>query len=251
MPCYQSPNFPPGFTTTGRTSYRTEAECNQACQEGACCEGTTCTVKPQCQCQEEGQTFKGVGTTCEPNPCSLCDSSSISISTSGTASGFWASSFISYICPDQQYSVGASGAGTLTKNNNEMLGRTFCSHSSGVGSCAYKGQFAIGDGASLGVILVFFTVGSDVRYAIFATVLSVTSAAVTACGPAPIGQSYNGATARYVGCSSVIGSVSSSGALSVNLNDAQPLEIPGLGDAAGYDFAARGGSVTFSFNPLP
>jgi hypothetical protein len=50
MPCYQSNNLPGGVTTTGRTSYRTEAECNQACREGACCEGTTCTVKPQCQC---------------------------------------------------------------------------------------------------------------------------------------------------------------------------------------------------------
>jgi hypothetical protein len=51
MPCYQSTNLPSGVTTTGRTSYRTEAECNEACREGACCEGTSCTVKPQCQCQ--------------------------------------------------------------------------------------------------------------------------------------------------------------------------------------------------------
>jgi hypothetical protein len=51
MPCYQSTSLPSGVTTTGRTSYATEAECNQACKEGACCEGTTCTVKPQCQCQ--------------------------------------------------------------------------------------------------------------------------------------------------------------------------------------------------------
>jgi len=51
MPCYQSTNLPSGFATTGRTSYKTEAECNQACKEGACCQGTTCTVKPQCQCQ--------------------------------------------------------------------------------------------------------------------------------------------------------------------------------------------------------
>jgi hypothetical protein len=50
MPCYQSTSLPRGFPTTGRTSYKTEAECNQACKEGACCEGTTCTVKPQCQC---------------------------------------------------------------------------------------------------------------------------------------------------------------------------------------------------------
>lgn len=71
MPCYQPTNFPPGFTTTGRTSYTTEAECNQACKEGACCgvDGTVCTVRPQCQCQGAGQVFKGVGTVCTPNPC--------------------------------------------------------------------------------------------------------------------------------------------------------------------------------------
>jgi hypothetical protein len=51
MTCYQSTTLPSGVTTTGRTAYTTEAECNQACKEGACCEGTTCTVKPQCQCQ--------------------------------------------------------------------------------------------------------------------------------------------------------------------------------------------------------
>lgn len=50
MPCYQPSTLPPGFTTTGRTGYATEAECLQACKEGACCEGTTCSVKPACQC---------------------------------------------------------------------------------------------------------------------------------------------------------------------------------------------------------
>lgn len=69
MPCYQPTNFPPGFTTTGRTPYSTEAECLNACKEGACCEGTVCTVKPQCQCQGAGKVFKGVGTVCTPNPC--------------------------------------------------------------------------------------------------------------------------------------------------------------------------------------
>ncbi len=72
MPCYQPSNLPSGFTTTGRPSYKTEAECNQACQEGACCDGTTCTVKPACQCQGTGKAFKGVGTTCEGNPCGCC-----------------------------------------------------------------------------------------------------------------------------------------------------------------------------------
>ncbi len=72
MPCYQSTSLPSGVTTTGRTGYATEAECLQACQEGACCEGTTCTVKPQCQCQGTGKTFKGVGTVCTPNTCDPC-----------------------------------------------------------------------------------------------------------------------------------------------------------------------------------
>ena len=71
MPCYQSTNLPGGVTTTGRTSYTTEADCLQACREGACCEGTTCTVKPQCQCQGTGKVFKGVGTTCTPGMCTL------------------------------------------------------------------------------------------------------------------------------------------------------------------------------------
>lgn len=72
MPCYQSTSLPPGFTTTGRTGYATEADCLNACKEGACCTGTTCSVKPQCQCQGAGQTFRGVGTTCTPNPCGYC-----------------------------------------------------------------------------------------------------------------------------------------------------------------------------------
>jgi hypothetical protein len=73
MPCLQSSTPPAGSPLSGQTpasgGYATEAECLQACREGACCEGTTCTVKPQCQCQGTGKVFKGVGTTCTPNPC--------------------------------------------------------------------------------------------------------------------------------------------------------------------------------------
>ena len=41
---------------------------------GACCgsissELTSCVLRPQCECQGYRQTFKGVGTTCSPNPC--------------------------------------------------------------------------------------------------------------------------------------------------------------------------------------
>lgn len=72
MPCYQSTTLPGGVTTTGRTAYQTEAECLAACNEGACCDGTVCTVKPQCQCQGAGQTFRGVGTVCTPTTCCDC-----------------------------------------------------------------------------------------------------------------------------------------------------------------------------------
>jgi hypothetical protein len=72
MPCYQTSNLPAGFVTTGRTVHRTAAECNQACGEGACCEGTSCSVKPACRCQRAGQVFRGVGTVCTPNPCLCC-----------------------------------------------------------------------------------------------------------------------------------------------------------------------------------
>ena len=57
--------------------FTTEAECNQACREGACCEGTTCSVKPQCQCQGTGKVFRGVGTVCSPNPCLCCTNGEI------------------------------------------------------------------------------------------------------------------------------------------------------------------------------
>lgn len=69
MACYQTSSLPPGVSASGRTSYATQAECSQACQEGACCEGTTCSIKPQCQCQGAGKTFSGVGTTCDESPC--------------------------------------------------------------------------------------------------------------------------------------------------------------------------------------
>lgn len=76
MTCYQKSTAPQGIKdaiAAGRTSYATEAECLQACKEGACCEGTTCSVKPQCQCQGTGKTFKGVGTTCDDLKGACCD----------------------------------------------------------------------------------------------------------------------------------------------------------------------------------
>lgn len=73
MTCYQSKSLPSGFSTAGKQSYATEADCLNACKEGACCDGTTCSVKPQCQCQGTGQVFNGVGTTCATNPCCTCE----------------------------------------------------------------------------------------------------------------------------------------------------------------------------------
>lgn len=62
-----------GYGKPAGGGYATEADCLQACKEGACCNGTTCTVKPQCQCNAAaGEVFKGVGTVCSPNPCLVC-----------------------------------------------------------------------------------------------------------------------------------------------------------------------------------
>ena len=69
MPCYQASNLPSGHSTSGRAAYATEADCLNACKEGACCEGTACSIKPACQCQGTGKVFKGVGTVCSPDPC--------------------------------------------------------------------------------------------------------------------------------------------------------------------------------------
>lgn len=73
MPCQQITNTgisynPPLSSRSG--PFASESECLEACQEGACCNGTTCSVKPQCQCNAAaGEVFKGVGTVCSPNPC--------------------------------------------------------------------------------------------------------------------------------------------------------------------------------------
>lgn len=72
MPCYQLNTQPPGFYKIGSGGFASEAECLEACKEGACCESDgTCNVRPQCQCQGEGQAFRGVGTVCVPNQCPL------------------------------------------------------------------------------------------------------------------------------------------------------------------------------------
>jgi hypothetical protein len=93
MPCYQSNNLPSGVTTTGRTSYATEAECNQACKEGACCEGTTCSDKPACQCQGAGKVFKGVGTVCVAGICCCSSRSSVTVTVSNFQSDLFPRDF--------------------------------------------------------------------------------------------------------------------------------------------------------------
>ena len=74
MPCFQQASRPWPYSysqnqAASSGAYKTEAECLEACKDGACCEGATCSIKPQCQCQGTGKVFKGVGTTCNPNPC--------------------------------------------------------------------------------------------------------------------------------------------------------------------------------------
>lgn len=66
MPCRQVPTFN-GVDGVGKpdgSGFDTQEECLEACQEGACCKDSVCTIKPQCQCQGVGMTFQGIGTTC-------------------------------------------------------------------------------------------------------------------------------------------------------------------------------------------
>jgi hypothetical protein len=73
MACFQAGAI--GFAAKQAVStgpFPTEADCLQACKEGACCESNgTCNVRPQCQCQGTGQAFRGVGTTCSAGQCNL------------------------------------------------------------------------------------------------------------------------------------------------------------------------------------
>ena len=72
MPCYKRASVPSGGTVVSGP-YTTEADCLNACKEGACCEGTSCSVKPQCQCQGAGQVFYGIGTTCDSIKGACCE----------------------------------------------------------------------------------------------------------------------------------------------------------------------------------
>jgi hypothetical protein len=221
------------------------------CSDGACCEGTTCTARPQSECQGPGKVFKGVGTTCSPNPCDLCDLGSIAIGTQGTAAGFYQTAFASYECPDASYSVSVAGSGSVAKDNR-FLGSLVCSVSGATPRCAYVGQISASSGALIQIILVFFTVGSDVRFSVKVQVNTTGTAASTACDrtgltPGNVGFS-GGGVGVYEACSGAIGAVSASGALLVDLQSVVPLQISGGGS---YGFAARGGSISVSFNPLP
>ena len=143
MGCYQfksgtaaAASFGVSGEAASLTRHRTEADCLNACKEGACCEGGNCTIRPKCRCkcmsnsccgpdtmsvggvngpvcrggteaecvarggtwrpcygcaadaaipsqsicsqndrpQVSVPVFKGVGTTCSPNPCCSCES---------------------------------------------------------------------------------------------------------------------------------------------------------------------------------
>ena len=69
MPCFNTSTRAIATGVSG-TTYATEADCLNACKEGACCESNgTCSIKPACQCQGAGKVFKGVGTACGTGAC--------------------------------------------------------------------------------------------------------------------------------------------------------------------------------------
>jgi hypothetical protein len=91
MPCSQRSTLTnsTGFTINPTSGgYATEADCLNACKEGACCERTTCSVKPACQCQGTGKTFKGVGTVCTELSCCTLFTNGCSPPFTGVALSF-------------------------------------------------------------------------------------------------------------------------------------------------------------------
>jgi hypothetical protein len=119
MPCQKSSTFSAPFSGQARSvqatsgPFATEAECNQACKDGACCEGTTCSVKPQCQCQGTGKVFQGVGTTCATGTCCCPNVATVSVTISNFESyyefprlspnGTWTLSHDSGTCDSWSY----------------------------------------------------------------------------------------------------------------------------------------------------
>jgi len=179
----------------------------------------------------------------------LCQLGSIAVSTSGTAFGLEAITFPAYPCRLQSYSLGVSGSGTVYfyLGNGPFRPSNVCNIPGMVPRCGFDGAYSLGANRYVNVLLRFFSVGSNVRYAVIAQVSDNTEEAKLACRIANPSLSMPlGGTRTYQGCSDTVGTMSSSGALLVDLSSVPPLTImrePGYTD--------DGGSITFSFNPLP
>ena len=77
MPCYEQGKQPAGLVPVTGAVYQTQAECDEKCKPGACCDGAACDVKMECECKGAGKVFKGPGTACDagicdPDPVGAC-----------------------------------------------------------------------------------------------------------------------------------------------------------------------------------
>ena len=239
MPCYKSTTMPGGTTTEGLASYTTEADCLQACREGACCEGTTCSVKPQCQCQGAGKVFKGVGTVCTPNPCACataCGGNPMPLTLTATISNYSGIGFVG---------LPLNGTYTLTREINPTTDfgcRFFQYTTTTVQACAtlsggFLASLALGVTASNGSGI---DLGVRIR-----NVIDV-SAQVDLEGGAQI---FPGSCGEAIG---LVLSTTSAGC-------ARPISATGSSKVMLYSFGARSFSIplgsTFNWsiseNPLP
>jgi hypothetical protein len=73
---------------------------------GACCEDgpagspATCSIKPSCECEGAGKSFKGVGTTCASNPCVCSCTARVSVPVSITVECRVVRPRADSVCPD-------------------------------------------------------------------------------------------------------------------------------------------------------
>jgi hypothetical protein len=69
-PCFEG-DPGPGYTPKDHGPYQSQEECEEDCSQlGACCTPTGCEQRTRCDCrQEDGNSFAGIGVSCEEQPC--------------------------------------------------------------------------------------------------------------------------------------------------------------------------------------
>ena len=180
----------------------------------------------------------------------ICSLNSFSLSVSGEIGGLYQTRNPFFggsdnpLCPKLD-TVAVSGSGVCGKTTIPGLLSCGFAHAE---KCAYAGGFSIGGSSGIFVKILFFSVGTDVRYSVQAEVGTydlISACDRTGLSPGNNGGWDGGCFGNYEACSDVFAQLDANGNI---LTPPPPLTIPSGGL---YGFAARSGSVTFTVNLLP